>query len=161
TFKLDTGLEVILARRSSAPIVTAVLAVRGGSADGEPAGGPQMAEWAFPVEHTHGSFELYGMSGGRSVSRDTPMLQLVSGNGNLANALGILSDQASSLHVDAAVENHVDREYRSIYRKDYTRPHAAFERAVWSAVYGSHPLGRSVTPDVFDKAGAGTAQRFI
>ena len=40
SFRLDTGLEVVLARRSSAPVVTAVLAVRGGSSDGQPPGGP-------------------------------------------------------------------------------------------------------------------------
>ena len=50
SFRLDTGLEVVLARRSSAPIVTAVLAVRGGSSDGQPPGGPLMAEWAVPVD---------------------------------------------------------------------------------------------------------------
>jgi len=161
SFRLDTGLEVVLARRSSAPIVTAVLAVRGGSSDGQPPGGPLMAQWASPVDHSHGAPELYGMTGGRNAWKDTTTLELVAGNGNLPNALGILLDQARSLHVDTAVERYVDREYRSIYRKDYDRPHASFERAVWSAVYGTHPFGRSVTPDVFDKAGAGDAQRFI
>jgi zinc protease len=161
SFKLDTGLEVVLARRSSAPVITAILAVRGGSSDGQPPGGPLMAEWAFPVDHTHGAPELYGMFAGRNAWKDLTTIELVAGNGNLPNALGILLDQARSLHVDAAVENHVDREYRSIYRKDYERPHASFDRAVWAAVYGTHPYGRSISPDVFDKAGAGTAQRFI
>jgi zinc protease len=159
--KLESGLEVVLARRPTAPVVTALLAVRGGEANGEPLGGPVLARYALPVDKTHGYPELYGMSDSMRVQKDQMVLELLAGNGNLANALGILVDRARSLHVDAAVEKYVDQELRSVYRKDWSRPQELFQRTVWSTVYGPHPLGRIVTPDKYDKTGGGEAQRYL
>jgi zinc protease len=101
------------------------------------------------------------MAQSRAVVKDLTFVELRAGNGNLPNALGMLLDRARSLHVDAAVERYVDRELRSVYRKDWERPQEAFNRALWSSVYGAHPLGRTVTPDRYDKTGGGEAQRFI
>jgi zinc protease len=161
TFTLDSGLEVILARRPTAPVVTTLLAVRGGEATGEPLGGPVLARFANNVDKTHGYPDLYGMRQSRRVVKDESFVELLAGNGNLPNALGMLLDRARSLHVDAAAERYIDRELRSVYRKDWARPQEVFQRAVWSSVYGTHPLGRTVTPDTYDKTGGSDAQRFI
>ncbi|HTS82313.1 MAG TPA: insulinase family protein [Myxococcaceae bacterium] len=161
TFKLDTGLEVVLARRPTAPVVTVVFSARGGSADGEPLGAPDFARYAWPVENAHGRPELYGIAARRRLAKDVMSIELLAGNGNLANALGMLLDQVRSLHVDSAVEYYVDRELRSVYRNDWTLPHESFVRVLWSAVYGTHPLGRTVPPDRFDKVGGGDAQRYL
>jgi zinc protease len=160
-FKLDTGLEVVLARRPNAPVVTLAFTARGGSADGEPLGAPTFARYAFPVDTTHGRPENYGMDDRTTVSRDAMTIELFSGNGNLANAVGILLDTVRSLHVDSGVERWVDRELRSVYRKDWGMPKDTFQRTLWSAVYGAHPYGRSASPDVFDKVGSGDAHRFL
>lgn len=160
-FKLDSGLEVILARRPTAPVVTVAFMARGGSADGDPLGAPTFARYARPVDTTHGHPEIYGMFNRTSLSKDGMTIEVFSGNGNLPNAVGILLDEVRSLHVDSAVEWWVDRELRSVYRKDWAMPHETFERTLWSAVYGPHPYGRSVPPEVFDKVGSGEAQRFI
>jgi len=160
-FKLDSGLEVVLARRPTAPVVTVAFTVRGGMADGEPLGAPTFARYAEPVDTTHGRPALYGMFDRTSVSKDTMTVELFSGNGNLANAVGIMLDHVRSLHVDTGVEWWVDKELRSVYRKDWVQPHESFERAVWSSVYGGHPYGRAVPPDRFDKVGTAEAQRFL
>src|SRR5262249_37379050 len=160
-FRLDSGLEVVLARRPTAPVVTATLAVRGGTADGDPLGGPIYAQFGRPIDHTHGRPDLYGMLASTRVAKDQLTIELLAANGNLANALGILPDRARSLHVDSGVDSYVDRELRSVYRKDWVRPHDAFDRLVWSAVYEKHPYGREVSPDQFDKVSSSEAQRFL
>ena len=160
-FRLDSGLEVVLARRPTAPVLSAALAVRGGSADGEPLGGPIYARFGAPVEHAHGRPDLYGMLPSNQVVRDQLTIELLAANGNLANAVGMLLDRARSFHVDSGVDSYVDRELRSVYRKDWVRPHDAFDRLVWSAVYDKHPYGRVVPPDQFDKVSSSEAQRFL
>jgi zinc protease len=160
-FRLDSGLEVVLARRPTAPVVTVVFTVRGGTSDGEPLGAPGFARYAQAVDTTHGQPEYYGISERTFPTRDTMTVQMLAGNGNLANAIGMLLDEVRSLHVDTAVERYVDRELRSVYRKDWAFPGNAFDRAVWSAVYGSHPYGRTVPPDTWDKVGSGEAQRYL
>jgi zinc protease len=160
-FKLDSGLEVVLARRPTAPVVTLAFVVRGGTGDGEPLGAPTFARYARPVDKTHGRPELFGMFDRTRVTRDVMSVELFAGNGNLANAVGMLLDQVRSLHVDSAVEWWVDRELRSVYRKDWAMPHESFQRALWSSVYAAHPYGRTVPPDRFDKVGSGDAQRYL
>jgi len=113
------------------------------------------------VDNVHGRPELYGVDARAALYRDAMSIQLVAGNGNLANAVGMLLDHVRSMHVDSAVEYYVDRELRSVYRKDWTLPHETFERMLWSSVYGTHPLGRTVPPDRFDKVGGGDAQRYL
>ncbi|HET9155163.1 MAG TPA: insulinase family protein, partial [Myxococcaceae bacterium] len=160
-FRMDSGLEVVLARRPTAPVLSAALAVRGGSADGEPLGGPIYARFAGPVDTTHGYPDLYGMLPSNQVARDQLTVQLLAANGNLANAVGILLDRARSLHVDSGIDSYVDRELRSVYRKDWVRPHEAFDRLVWSAIYDKHPYGRVVPPDQFEKVSSSEAQQFL
>jgi zinc protease len=160
-FKLDTGLEVVLARRATAPVVTAAFTVRGGTASGEPLGAVSFARYAQPVDKTHGNPDFYGIDDSTVAARDSMSVRMVAGNGNLANVIGMLLDEVRSLHVDAAVERYVDRELRSVYRSDWTFPGNAFDRAVWTAVYGSHPYGRTVPPDTYDKVGSGEAQRYL
>ena len=160
-FTLDSGLEVILARRPTAPVVTLTFSVRGGTADSEPLGAASFAQYARPVDRTRGNPANFGIDDSISTARDSASVQMVAGNGNLANALGFLLDEVRSLHVDAAVERYVDRELRTVYRKDWTTPRIAFDRALWSAVYGSHPYGRAVPPDAWDKVGGGEAQRYL
>jgi zinc protease len=70
-FKLDSGLEVVLARRPTAPVVTLAFVVRGGTTDGEPLGAPSFARYAEPVDKTHGRPELFGMFDRTRVSKDT------------------------------------------------------------------------------------------
>jgi zinc protease len=160
-FKLDSGLEVVLARRPTAPVVTLAFVVRGGTGDGEPLGAPTFARYARPVDKTHGRPELFGMFDRTRASKDTMSVELFSGNGNLPNAVGMLLDRVRSLHVDTGVEWWVDRELRSVYRKDWAMPHEVFQRALWSSVYTTHPYGRTVPPDRFDKVGSGDAQRYL
>ena len=161
SFRLDSGLEVVLARRPTGPVVTLALAARGGTSDGEPLGGPIFARFGEPIDHTHGHPELYGMLPSSRVARDQVTFDLLAANGNLANALGILLDRAKSMHVDTGVDSYVDRELRSVYRRDFARPHDVFERQVWSSVYEKHPFGRSVPPEQFDKVSSSEAQRFL
>jgi len=160
-FKLASGLEVVLARRATAPVVTATFSVRGGTADGEPTGAPSFARYAQPVDKTRGNPEFFGIDDSTFTARDMMSVEMVAGNGNLANVLGFLLDHVRSLHVDAAVERYVDRELRSVYRKNWTIPGNAFDRAVWTKVYGSHPYGRVVPPEAWDKVGSGEAQRYL
>ena len=160
-FRLDNGLEVVLARRPTAPVVTATFSVRGGTADGEPLGAPSFARYAEPVDRTRGNPAFFGIDDSTFTTKDSMSVEMIAGNGNLANALGFLVDQVRSLHVDSAVERYVDRELRSVYRKNWAIPGDAFERALWSTVYGSHPYGRAVAPDAWDKVGSGEAQRYL
>ncbi len=160
-FKLANGLEVVLARRATAPVVTATFSVRGGTADGLPTGAPSFARYAQPVDRTRGNPEFFGIDDSTLTARDIVSVEMVAGNGNLANVLGFLLDHVRSLHVDTAVERYVDRELRSVYRKNWTIPGNAFDRAVWTTVYGSHPYGRVVPPDAWEKVGSGEAQRYL
>jgi len=160
-FRLDSGLEVVLARRPTAPVLSAALAVRGGSADGEPLGGAIYAQFGWPIDRTHGYPDLYGMLPSNQVAKDQLTIELLAANGNLANAVGMLLDRARSFHVDSGVDSYVDRELRSVYRKDWVRPHDAFDRLVWATVYDKHPYGRLVPPDRFDKVSSSEAQQFL
>jgi zinc protease len=160
-FRLASGLEVVLARRPTSPIVAVTLGVRGGSADGEPLGGPLFADYASPVDHTHGNPENYGIGVSTWDGRGAAYVRMRAANGNLDNALAILLDRVRSLHVDSGVEWAVDYQYRDYYRQEWNRPHEIADRTLWSTVFGAHPLGRSVPPETFNKIGAGQAHDWI
>ncbi len=161
-FKLDSGLEVVLARRPTAPgghcdLQRSWRHIRR-RADSERRG---FARYAQPVDKTRGNPAFFGIDDSTFTARDSMSVEMVAGNGNLANVIGFLLDHVRSLHVDTAVERYVDRELRGVYRKNWTIPANAFDRAIWSTVYGSHPYGRFVPPDAWDKVGSGEAQRYL
>ncbi|MGZ6076384.1 MAG: insulinase family protein, partial [Myxococcaceae bacterium] len=158
-FKLENGLEVVLARRPTAPVFTATFLARGGTADGEPLGAVTFARYASPVDSSHGHPELFGISDDTRAAKDSMSVDMLAASGNLANVVGMMLDEVRSLHVDTAVERYVDQELRSVYRKSWMVPGNVFDRGVWAGVYGAHPYGRSVTPDQYEKIGSGDAQR--
>jgi predicted Zn-dependent peptidase len=113
------------------------------------------------VDTRHGIPANYGMTTSDWITRGVSFVQVRAPNGNLDNALAILLDHVRSLHLDDGVRNWIDREYRPIYRQEFERPSRAADRTLWGTVYGSHPLGRAVTPDAFDRVSSGDVQRWI
>lgn len=160
-FRLASGLDVVIARRPTSAVVAVTLGLRSGSSDGEPLGAPLLANFAAPLDRIHGVPENYGIGVSTWDSRGTTYVRMRAGNGNLDNALAILLDRVRSLHIDAGVEWAINYEYRDYYRQEWSRPGGAAQRALWSGVFQSHPLGRSVPPERFDKVGAAETHEWI
>ena len=59
---MANGLEVVVARRASAPVVAVTLAARGGTSDAEPLGAANLAAFAGVRDGRHGLVETVGMS---------------------------------------------------------------------------------------------------
>jgi zinc protease len=161
SFRLKSGLEVVLARRPTAPIVAATLATRGGRSDAEPFGGPEFADFGAPTDRKHGIAANYGIGTRSSVGRGSASVIFQAANGNLDNALAILLDRLQSYHVDAAAQRFIDYQYRHTYRLDWETPSATGRRTLWGAVFGNHPLGRALSPDRYEKLSTGEGNAWI
>jgi zinc protease len=161
SFRLNSGLEVVLARRPTGPIVAVTLTTRGGRSDGEPFGGPEFADFGAPIDRKHGIAANYGIAVGNSAGRGSASVTFRAANGNLDNALGMLLDRVQSYHVDAAAQWFIDYQYRHTYRQNWETPTATGRRALWGTVFGSHPLGRALAPERYEKLDVGDGNSWI
>jgi zinc protease len=161
SLRLQSGLEVVLARRPTAPIVAATLTTRGGRSDGEPFGGPEFADFGAPTDRKHGIAANYGIAVGGFSGRGSASVTYRAANGNLDNALAMLLDRVQSYHVDAAAQRFIDYQYRHTYRLNWETPSATGRRTLWGAVFGSHPLGRALPPERYEKLDVGDGNAWI
>lgn len=146
TFRLPTGLEVVLATRRSAPLVAVTLTSRGGRSDAEPLGSAELVQLGAWVRDRRDTFESStGLLSSRWTERGARVFQFRAANGNLENALATLARTVESLEGGAP-----DTGYHFWHKERLTKvfalPRQRAERELLRALYGSSPLGRVADP---------------
>jgi zinc protease len=144
TSKLDNGLELVVLPRPGAPVVTATLAFHGDRISG--ATGLSNAADAALEYHLEESPGDYGISYSTGVGIDLASTTVRAGAANLPRALDMLSFGTRSLDLDWPSDKF--REVRLPFlRRIEASPQQIGERAVWRALFPTHPFGRWATVD--------------
>ena len=159
--RLKNGMELVVARRPSAPLVSVTLASRGGSATGQPLGAAELSIIAQQQRFDHGQPSGVGASRSGWRSRDASYIQYNAASGNMANAVAFLADRVRWLHVDAAVSPRLSTDYLETYRVLSLRPAALAERALWSEALKGSPSARRATTEDMAKLGSGDVQDYL
>jgi zinc protease len=159
--KLKNGLEVVVARRPSAPLVSVTLASRGGDSTGEPLGAGELAQIAQQQRYDHGAPSKVGASRRGWRSRDAGYMQFNAASGNLANAVAFVSDRVRWLHVDAGNSPRMLTEELETFRVLSLRSTAQAERSLWAEALKGSPSARQATSADLGKIGSGDVQDFI
>lgn len=143
--RLSNGTELVVVPRGEAPVATAVLSLRGGRATYAPYGLSDLAD-EFSYERCKEYPSLYPVGGTRWFVH-SDMDHLIVANvlsGNLANALGSISDYVACRAVDEETFQELPR-FLELAQKRYDRvakkPQLKALRAFWAALYPDHPFG--------------------
>jgi predicted Zn-dependent peptidase len=162
TFTLDSGLEVILVRRPSAPTVTVTLAFRGGQSTVDPLGVPAFVE-DFAAAHypQFGRPGDFGASGKTWARQESTYVRYSGASGNLENMLSLMATLLQTLHIDESVR----RWYKSYAEPSIVARERAYsqraQREFLTAVYPGSPYGRTPVAADLDKLSSGDAQTWI
>jgi predicted Zn-dependent peptidase len=147
TFRLPTGLEVVLATRRSAPLVAVTLTSRGGRADAEPLGSAELVQLGAWVRDRRGTFESStGLLSSRWTERGSRVFQFRAANGNLENALAMLARTVESLRGGGGPDVGYHFWHKERLTKLFALPRQRAERELLRALYGLSPLGRVADP---------------
>jgi zinc protease len=158
---LKSGLEVVLARRASGPIVALTLAAKGGESDAEPLGAANMAGFAQIREAWHGIPAGIGVSRSLWSERSTSYLQLRASSGNLEDALGMLRDAVNSLHVDSSADTAFEYSVKDRAQRVFDLPRVKAERDLVASVYSGTSLARSPSPAEYGRISPAQANAWI
>ena len=161
TLRLRSGLEVVLARRPSGPIVALTLAAKGGESDAEPLGVANMAEFADIREAWHGIPASLGVSRSLWSERSTSYLQLRASSGNLEDALGMLRDALNSLHVDASTDTAFEYSVKERAQRVFDLPRSKAERELIERIHAGTPLARTPSPAEYARISPGQANDWL
>jgi zinc protease len=155
--KLANGLEVVVARRASGPVVAVTLAARGGSADADPLGAANLAAFAGVRDGRHGLVDTVGMSEYQWSDPATSYDAYEGASGNLSNALARLFDVVDSSRVGAGTDAVVATYVRKRSERMFELPSAKAARQIRAAVFKGTPLGRTASPQDIAGVGPGDA----
>lgn len=159
--RLPNGLEVVVARRASGPVVAVTLAARGGESDAEPLGAANLAYFAGVRDGRHGLVGSVGMREYQWSDAATSYISYEGGSGNLPNALGRLFDVADSSRVGTGTDAVVDLWVRQRSQRIFDLPSERAARQLRAALYGGTPLARSPSPQDVGKVGPGDANAWM
>ncbi|HXI57014.1 MAG TPA: insulinase family protein, partial [Polyangia bacterium] len=145
TARLPSGLELIMVRRQAMPIVAVDLGFRGSRLS---AGSMAVADAAAIAIQLDGeqSPSDYGIAFGLRARSDGWDMRLLAGIDNLPRALDILSFSLKSFDVDWPSPKYSGT-LLPFLRKREASPLARADRQYRRALFGDHPLGRSVAVD--------------
>jgi zinc protease len=161
TFKLPNGLEVVLGRRAAVPMVSIALGFHGGTADADPPGIADLADFVLaPASKLHGRPGDFGARYSRGIGIDMQRVQIKAGAGNLENMLAILSDQLTSLRVESGATDSFKKYVASALKKEEEKPEERADRAFWRVLYEDHPYGRRATIDEITKLESSAVERW-
>src|SRR5262249_46399579 len=153
--KLPNGLEVVVARRASGPVVAATLASRGGEADAEPLGAATMADFAGVRDGRHGLVQTVGMREYQVPALSTTYLASEGARGTPSSALARLFDGVGWSRVGTGTDAVVDLWSRERAQRLFELPPERARRQLRAALYKGTPLGRSPSPQDVVKVGPG------
>jgi zinc protease len=156
SFRLPSGLEVVLAARASAPVVAVTLVSRGGRTDAEPLGAAELAQISAYVHDTRDAFGgSIGVLSSRWIERGSRVFQFEAANGNLENALAMMARTAESLYGVGAPNTGYRFWYKERAIKLFALPREKAEREIRQAVYGTSTLARVADPAELERIGGG------
>jgi predicted Zn-dependent peptidase len=161
TTKLPNGLEVVVARRASGPVVAVTLAARGGDADAEPLGAADLADYAGVRDGRHGLVQSVGMREYQWSGASTSYLAYRGASGNLSNALGRMFDVVDSSRVGSGTDAVVALWNRQRAERLFALPAQRAARQLRAALYAGTPLARTPSPADVAKVGTGDANGWI
>ena len=161
TFTLKSGLEAVLARRATGPILAVTLAAKGGESDAEPLGAANMAQYAEIEEAWHGIPWNIGASRAWWTESSTSYLQFRAASGNLDDALGMLRDAVNSMHVDSVTDAAFDFSVKDRAQKAYDLPRNKAERDLVEHIHTGTPLGRTPSPSQYGRVSPGQANGWL
>jgi zinc protease len=158
---LGTGLELVVGSRSSMPVVSVGLGLRGGPAFGQPPGVLELAERAGRVDATpHGDFDDYGAFDDRSIARDHVTYRVQGFSTAIEPILAILSDRMRGLRASYDAVEKLKKELGAQEHQEDLAS-AKGERALWRALYGDHPYGRTTLAADLRRLDRGSAEGWL
>ncbi|NMO19201.1 insulinase family protein, partial [Pyxidicoccus fallax] len=148
TLTLDNGLEVLLVPRPGMPVVRVGAALRGGTAYGAKPGLAAMAELgSFRETWFEGYPEDWGLHPGGSYQTDHLRHGLAGTAGNVGNMLAMLAEQLDTTRINYAVERAFQEQVLPHRKAVDAHPVIRAERALKSALYGTHAYAREASAD--------------
>jgi len=160
--RLANGLEVVIGRRASLPLVTIGLGVHGGTAAAMPAGAAELAEGAgHPDSHDHGELSDVPALGSGSALEDWSVYRVQGLSVDVERMLAVLSDRVRSLRVRYTIVENFKKYQLAVLRKEQDSPESQAERAFWRALYGAHAYGRRTTAADLERIGQGDGNDWI
>lgn len=158
---LPNGLRLIVQRRHGLPVAVVDLAFPVGEASASPPGAAELADTlAQPSNHRNGSGPEYGIFWS---SNSSPSLSSITGqgaNGNVPNMLAQLDEMLSGMTVEAQALATYKRDFLDYQEKFEELPQLKASRAFTAALYGDHPLGRTVRAAQLKDLGVGDLTRW-
>jgi len=161
TVRLPNGLEVVVARRASGPVVAVTLAARGGEADAEPLGAAELAAYAGVRDGRHGLVQTVGMREYQWSGASTSYLAYQGASGNLTNALGRMFDVVDTSRVGTGTDAVLALWNRQRAERIFNLPAERAARQLRAALHAGTPLARTPSPADVAKVGPGDANGWL
>jgi zinc protease len=159
SFQLPSGLDVVVARRPSSPVVAVTLAARGGEADSRPAGAGSLAKFASVRQWANGRPANYGIRRNRSIEWGSSYVQFEAASGNLENALGMLREAVGSQ--DLSINPVSVKALLPGASAVFNLPSERAERDVLASVYRGTALERVASPEEYLALSSGAANDWL
>jgi len=153
---LPNGLRLIVQRRHGLPVAVVQLSFPVGEASATPPGAAELADrLAQPRGHRYGSGPEYGVFWSSQSAATLSSVVGAGANGNLPNMLAQLDEMLSGMTVEAQSLATYKRDFLDYIEKFEELPPLKAERAFTAALYGDHPLGKTVRASQMKDLGTG------
>ncbi|MDI3284270.1 M16 family metallopeptidase [Polyangium sp. 15x6] len=143
-YVLPNGLEVIIGVRSSKPVVTAGLLLRGSA---RTSASPAEGHVAMQIgQATSEPWTAFGGSLGRRLNVERVEYVLDAATGNTASMLEALAQSVRSMQMPPSDFLLKARAIATDLEHDRANPAKRGDLLFWQGLYGPHPFGRSILP---------------
>ncbi len=156
------GLRVIVQRRHGLPVAVVEVAFPVGGASATPKGAAMLGDFlAEPHGHRYGSGRDFGIQWSSVSTADLTNFTARGANGNVPNMLAQLSEMVSGMVVEPHSLAAFQGEYLDYQASLEELPQAKADRALKTALYGTHPFGETPRASELKAIGATDISKWL